>query len=82
MTRESDSRVTILGVVPLETSAWNPETAPHAIVMNANGKTLPAKTGPVPSTNCVSAGSLTGGIRTMIAIASTAIVPTFRNVDR
>jgi hypothetical protein len=41
----------IFGVVPLDTSAWNPETAPHAMVMNANGNSLPANTGPVPSMN-------------------------------
>ena len=29
--------------------AWNPDNAPQAIVMNTNGKSLPANTGPVPS---------------------------------
>ena len=37
------------GVVPLETSAWKPEIAPQAMVMNTNGNTLPPKIGPVPS---------------------------------
>ena len=57
------------GVVPDAMSAWNPEIAPHAIVMNANGKTLPANTGPVPSMNCVSAGIWSGGSATRMPTA-------------
>ena len=38
-----------MGVVPEAMSAWNPEIAPQAMVMKANGNTLPAKIGPVPS---------------------------------
>ena len=38
--RASVSRSSSLGVVPDAMSAWKPEIAPHAIVMNANGKTL------------------------------------------
>jgi hypothetical protein len=68
--------------VPLAMSAWKPDTAPHAIVMKANGNHLPANTGPVPSMNCVSAGIFSGGIRIVIATASTATVPTFMNADR
>ena len=82
MSRAWLSRVTILGVVPLEMSAWNPEIAPHAIVMNANGNSFPAKTGPVPSMNCVTAGIFSGGITRTIATPSTRIVPIFRNADR
>jgi hypothetical protein len=37
-----------LEVVPVETSAWNPEIAPHAIVMKTNGKSAPGMTGPPP----------------------------------
>ncbi len=48
-------------MVPDAISAWNPEIAPQAMVMNANGKTLPAKIGPVPSMNRVSAGICSGG---------------------
>ena len=44
-------------MVPDEISEWKPEIAPHAMVMKAKGKTLPAKIGPVPSVNRVSAGS-------------------------
>ena len=82
MSRASLSRVTIFGVVPLEMSAWKPETAPQAIVMNANGNSLPANTGPVPSMNCVTAGIFSVGISRMIATPSTMIVPIFRNADR
>jgi hypothetical protein len=69
-------------VVPLATSAWKPETAPHAIVMKANGNHLPANTGPVPSMNWVIGGILSGGSRSRMAAASTMIVPTFMNADR
>ena len=80
--RASLSRVTILGVVPLEMSAWKPETAPQAIVMKANGKSLPAKTGPVPSMNCVTAGILSGGVSRIIAAPSMRMVPIFRKAER
>ena len=43
------SLATILGVVPEAISAWNPDRAPQAIVMNTNGNSFPANTGPVPS---------------------------------
>src|SRR3989442_15172523 len=60
--RASLSRSIILGVVPEATSAWNPEIAPQAIVMNANGNSFPAKTGPSPSVaKGVSAGMRSGG---------------------
>ena len=81
--RASDSRAIIFGVVPDATSEWNPEMAPHAIVMNANGNSLPANTGPSPSVaNGVSAGMRSGGKITRIATASTRMVVIFRNVDR
>src|ERR1035438_9307152 len=50
-----DSLPIIFGVVPEEISEWNPEMAPHAMVMKQNGKILPAKIGPVPSVNRVNA---------------------------
>ena len=37
------------GVVPDEISEWNPDSAPHAIVMNRNGNSEPANTGPLPA---------------------------------
>lgn len=71
------------GVVPEEMSAWKPDSAPQAMVMNRNGNSDPAKAGPLPSR----AKEVTSGIcrvgRTMrIPTASSAIVPTFMNVDR
>src|SRR2546421_2102244 len=73
----------IFGVVPDATSEWNPEIAPHAMVMNANGNSLPANTGPSPSVaNGVSAGIRSGGRITKIATARTRIVVIFRKVER
>src|SRR5215211_310881 len=46
--RTCDSFWMSLGVVPEATSEWNPERAPQAMVMNTNGKSAPAKTGPWP----------------------------------
>ena len=46
----------IFGVVPDEISACQPETEPQAMVINRNGKRLPAHTGPVPSINFVTDG--------------------------
>jgi hypothetical protein len=70
------------GVVPLDTSAWKPEIAPQAIVMNTNGNSAPPKIGPLPSMNCVTAGILISGRMITTAIASNAIVPSLRNVDK
>src|SRR2546422_11700434 len=83
MIRASGSRAIILGVVPEATSEWNPETAPQAIVMNANGNSLPANTGPSPAVaNGVSAGILSGGRMIRIARPSTSTVVIFRKVER
>ena len=40
-TRASLSRPSCLADVPLETTAWKPETAPHATVMNSSGQIGP-----------------------------------------
>jgi hypothetical protein len=69
-------------VVPEATSAWKPLMAPQAMVMNANGKSLPAKTGPVPSMNGVSAGSRSGGSTIRMPRARRRMVPIFMNVER
>src|SRR3989441_1915447 len=83
MSRASDSRAIILGVVPDATSEWNPEIAPHAIVMNAKGKSFPANTGPSPSdANGVSAGMRSGGGVNKIAIAGTQNGGVFLKVER
>ena len=78
----SVSRAMSFGVVPLEMSEWKPLIAPHAIVMNANGNILPAKTGPVPSMKRVSAGMCNVGCITRMPMASRAIVPSLTNVLR
>ena len=53
------------------------------MVMNTNGNTLPAKTGPVPSMNRVSAGiSICGQHERRSPTASATIVPSFMNVLR
>src|SRR2546428_14149569 len=83
MNRASDPRANILGVGPDATSEWNPEIAPQAIVMNANGNSFPANTGPSPSVaNGVSAGILSGGRMMRMAMARTRMVVILRNVDR
>ena len=46
-------------MVPEEMSAWNPDTAPQAMVMKQNGNTGPANTGPEPSMKRVTAGIFT-----------------------
>ena len=71
-----------LGVVPEEISAWKPEIAPQAMVMNTKGNNLPPKIGPVPSTNWVKAGIFTSGESNKMAIASKKIVPSFIKVDK
>lgn len=71
-----------LGVVPLATSAWNPDMAPQATVMKTNGNSVPPNTGPLPSMNCVSAGIFSCGCVSTMATASSATVPSLRKVDR
>jgi hypothetical protein len=74
---------TILGVVPEEISAWNPDNAPQAIVMKTNGKSLPAKTGPVPSrANLVTASFCRVGAAKIMPTASRAMTPIFMKVER
>ena len=59
--RACDSRSIIFGVVPDEISAWKPDTAPHAMVMNRNGNSGPENTGPVPSAKRVTACIFSSG---------------------
>jgi hypothetical protein len=83
MNRTWDSFSISFGVVPDAMSAWKPESAPQAIVMKTNGNSAPAKTGPSPlrAKSVTGAFSMTGSVTTM-PIASSAIVPTFMNVER
>lgn len=52
------------------------------MVINRNGNRLPVHTGPVPSTNFVSAGMVSVGRIIRMPIASPTMVPIFRNVER
>ena len=58
--------------------AWNPDTAPQAIVINKNGNKFPENTGPVPSINFETAGICKSGATIKIPIANPTIVPTFK----
>jgi hypothetical protein len=82
MKRASFSFSSSLGVVPLAMSAWKPLMAPQAMVMNTNGNTLPANTGPVPSMNGVTAGIWMGGSTMMMPAASATTTPIFTNALR
>lgn len=83
MTRIWLSFSSSLGVVPEEISEWKPDRAPQAVVMNRNGNSEPANTGPAPEeANCEIAGACMTGRASRIPTASSAMVPTFMNVDR
>jgi hypothetical protein len=70
-------------VVPEAIRAWNPDSAPHAIVMKTNGNSAPANTGPAPlEANSVTGSFFITGSVTMMPIASMTITPIFMNVDR
>ena len=70
-------------MVPEEISEWNPDSAPQAMVMNRNGNSEPANTGPSPRVaNCETAGASMTGRASRMPTASSAMVPTFMNVDR
>jgi|GEM_PF-4640687 len=80
--RASDSLASSLGVVPEDTSACQPDAAPHAMVMNRNGNRLPANTGPVASMKRVTAGICSCGIAITTATASSTTVPILRKALR
>ena len=72
----------IFGVVPEEISAWKPETAPQAMVINRNGNSAPENTGPEPSMKWVTAGICRVGLTITMPKANAIIVPIFRKVER
>jgi hypothetical protein len=80
--RACPSRISSLGVVPEPMRAWKPLTAPQAMVMKQNGKTLPAKTGPVPSTKRVSGGIRMAGRTNRMPQPRARIAPTLMNALR
>jgi hypothetical protein len=81
--RTCDSFSISLGVVPEAIRAWKPDRAPQAMMMNTNGNSGPANTGPLPLlANLVTASfSSTGRVNRMPA-ASRPMVPTFMKVER
>ena len=83
MKRTCGSDSIIFGVVPEAISAWKPDSAPQAIVMNTNGNSAPANTGPSPlEANLVTGSfSITGSV-TRMPMASRQMVPIFMKVDR
>ncbi|SVK54741.1 Uncharacterised protein [Acinetobacter baumannii] len=76
------SRSTSFGVVPLETSAWKPEMAPQAMVMNRNGNRAPANTGPLPSIKRETAGIFISGMAKTMPMARPMMTPIFIKVER
>jgi len=69
--------------VPEETSEWNPDSAPQAMVMKTNGNSDPANTGPAPDeANLVMASLLSVGAASSTLTASNPMVPIFMKVDR
>ena len=73
----------IFGVVPEAISEWKPERAPQAMMMNTNGNSAPAKTGPSPlEANGVTASFCITGSVTRMPTASSTMVPIFMKVDR
>ena len=68
MKRTCDSFSIIFGVVPEAISAWKPDSAPQAIVMNTNGNSEPANTGPVAvvrRTSVTASFCITGSVTRM-----------------
>ena len=76
------SLMIIFGVVPDEISEWKPDIAPHAMVMNMKGNSLPGMIGPPPSANLVTAGICMVGAMMMTPMASRRMVPIFMYVER
>ena len=83
MSRTCDSFSIIFGVVPEAMSAWKPDRAPQAIVMNTNGNSDPANTGPLPSRakSVMARFSSTGRASTRLTARRT-MVPIFMKVER
>lgn len=69
--------------MPDEISAWNPDRAPQAMMMNTNGNNDPANTGPLPlKAKSVKAAVRSGGAVTAMPMAISTMVPIFMKVDR
>src|SRR5262245_5477823 len=80
--RTYDSFVIIFGVVPLDTRAWKPDTAPHMTQMNTNGKMLPSNVGPPLTKVSFSMGAWRDGLATQTLSTKRATVPILRKLER
>ena len=81
--RTCDSFSIILGVVPEAIREWKPDSAPQAMMMNTNGNSDPANTGPSPfEANSVKRSFSSTGSVTRMPSASSTITPIFMNVER
>ena len=69
-------------MVPEEISEWKPLMAPQAMVTKTKGNSLPANTGPVPSTNLVIAGISSGGSTSRMPAASATTTPILTKAER
>ena len=73
----------IFGVVPEAIREWKPDRAPQAMMMNTNGNSAPANTGPWPlEANSVKRSFWSTGRVTRMPSASSTIVPIFMKVER
>src|SRR5438132_51517 len=83
MVRMWPSRLTIFGVVPDDTRAWKPETAPHMMQMNTNGKTPPqGNVGPPLRKTGLTAGQGSAGLAVKTATMSRGMVAAMVNVPQ
>ncbi len=73
---------TSFGVVPEPMKAWKPEMAPQAMVIEMNGHTGPARTGPPPCMKSVRAGILISGLMMTTPTTRAAKTPILRKLDR
>ena len=70
-------------MVPEAIREWKPDSAPQAMMMNTNGNSEPAKTGPWPlEANSVTRSFWSTGSVNRIPSASSAMVPIFMKVER
>jgi hypothetical protein len=70
-------------VVPDAIREWKPDSAPQAMMMNTNGNSEPANTGPWPfEANSVTRSFCSTGRVKRIPSASSTIVPIFMKVER
>src|SRR5262249_61487141 len=72
----------ILGVVPDDTSEWNPEIAPHMTQMKTNGNRLPLNVGPPERNVSLIGGGCEGGVGRITPSTSKGGGASFLKLDR